>query len=168
MPFDDHCQSLVFVSSCAKRRDIYKHIHIFQDYHQCVVLQTCSVLICLRGVLFTPLFSNVHMHKWGQIIYLTPFFFLFPRDKEVASVCAITTCSNELLFPVKNATESTCCSLQIVHPNRIASLHGSCHVFTHSCVTLECWSEWCNKPSIGIKADILAIKKVLKMCSGRN
>lgn len=137
-----------------------KCIHILQD-DQCAVLETWSVLICLRAVLFTPIFSNVHMHKWGQIIYLTPFF-LFSCDQEVASVCAITTCSNELLFPVKNSTESTCCLLKIMHPNQIVSLHGSRHVFTHSRVALECCSEWCNKLSIGIKADIPSVKKTFK------
>lgn len=116
--------------------------HMLRDYHQRAVLETWSVLICLRGVLFTPIFSNVHMHKWGQIIYLTPFFKKkFSRDKEVASVCATTTCSNELPLPVKNSTENTCCSLKIMHPNRIVSLHGSCHAFTHSCVALECCSD---------------------------
>lgn len=106
-------------------------------------------------------FSPTYTCTSGDKSFTSHLFFKkkISHDKEVASMCATTTCSNELLFPVKNSTESTCCSLKIMHPNRIVSLHGSCHAFTHSCVALECCSEWCNKPSMGIKADILSIKK---------
>lgn len=55
-------------------------------------------------------------------------------------MCAITTCSNELLFPVKNSPESTCCSLKITHPDQIVSLHGSYRIFTHAHALLSGWN----------------------------
>lgn len=78
-----------------------------------------------------PFSQTYTCNKWGQIIYLTPSFFSLSREiKKLCRVCAITICSNKLLFPVKNSPEITCCWLKIMHPDSIASFNGSHHIFT--------------------------------------
>lgn len=62
------------------------------------------------SILFTPIFSIVHMNKWGQIIYIAAFFFpfLFSYNKEVACAPlppAVMSC----YFLWNTSTESTCC-----------------------------------------------------------